>query len=235
MHPNQNIAVPTGLAHFELIRLGESKAHEMSAPLLKEAAPHLEFLGVAFATIYEVATCNRKCWGPPHLLESLCARVYNIGISAYLLMERGFYDEALSLIRSAAEIGNFISLVASEQGVVPQWVAADKKTRLREFSPYAIRMRLEKSRGVLVAPEDWYSRFCESYTHATPTMQPNAHNQDGRSWAGGVVQEDGFWFTLDELIGKVGSVAMMAAAFAQLGDSVARLSEMVQTLKDRTP
>ena len=157
---------------------------------------------------------------------------YNLGISAYLLMLRGFYDEALNLIRSVGEIGNLISLSMAEDDVITQWVSADKKTRLREFSPYKVRLKLERAGGVVIAPEDWYSRFCENYAHATPGMVPSMHNEFELGWAGGVVQEVGFSLTLDEVVGKVGSVAMMAAAFARLDDYVQRLSQMVETLKE---
>ena len=157
---------------------------------------------------------------------------YNLGISAYLLMLRGFYDEALNLIRSVGEIGNLISLSMAEDDVITQWVSADKKTRLREFSPYKVRLKLERAGGVVIAPEDWHSRFCENYAHATPGMVPSMHNEFELGWAGGVVQEVGFSLTLDEVVGKVGSVAMMAAAFARLDDYVQRLSQMVETLKE---
>ena len=226
----KGVDVPVGLAHFALIRAGGQHALETSEPLLQEVKSQLEFLGWAFAALYDVGTCNRKCWGGPHLLESLCSRVYNLGVSAYLLMVRGFYDEALNLVRSIGEIANLISLVVAEDDVVPRWVSADKKTRLREFSPYAVRMRLEKSGGVLIVQEDWYSRFCETYTHPTPGIAPNMHNKNRLGWAGGVVQEEGFKTTLDEILGKVGRVALMAAAFAQLDDYVKQLSKLTENL-----
>ena len=63
-------------------------------------------------------------------------------------------------------------------------------------------------------------------------MVPSMHNEFELGWAGGVVQEVGFTLTLDEVVGRVGSVAMMAAAFARLDDYVQRLSQMVETLKE---
>jgi len=227
--------VPTGLDHLALIREGERVALESSAPLLAEAQAQLTFLGTAFAALYEVGTCNRKCWGGPHLLESLCVRVYNLGISAYTLMVRGFYDEALNLIRSVGEIGNLIALSVAERDVIRQWVAPDKKTRLREFGPAAVRRRLENAGGIMIAPQDWYAEFCEVYTHATPGTTPNMHNQTGLGWAGGVVKEAGFDKVLDELVGKVGSIALMSSAFAQLDDYVQQLSQAVESLRPKAP
>lgn len=227
----KGIAIPTGLAHFALIRAGGQHALETSESMLQKMKPQLEFFGWALAALYEVGTCNRKCWGGPHLLESLSVRVYNLACSAYLLMVRGFYDEALSLVRSIAEIGNLISLVAAEKDVVPRWVAADKHIRIREFGPGAVRKRLEKAKGVLVATPDWYAEFCEAYTHPTPGVTPNMHNTTGLGYAGGVVQEEGFKKALDEIIGKVGAVAMMAAAFAQLHDYLKEMSDRLDNLK----
>ena len=80
----KGIEVPTGLAHFALIRAGGQHSLEMSEPFLQTMKPKLEFVGWALAALYEVGTCNRKCWGGPHLLESLSVRVYNLGVSAYL-------------------------------------------------------------------------------------------------------------------------------------------------------
>lgn len=227
----KGVDVPTGLAHFALIRAGGEHALAASEPMLQKMKPQLEFLGWALAALYEVGTCNRKCWGGPHLLESLCVRVYNLGVSAYLLMVRGFYDEALNLVRSIGEIGNLIALVASEDDVVPRWVAADKGTRIREFGPGAVRKRLEKSKGVLVAPPDWYAEFCDAYTHPTPGVTPNMHNTTGLGYAGGVVQAEGIKKTLDEITGKVGAIALMATAFAQLHDYKDKLFALVENLK----
>jgi hypothetical protein len=232
MDPNaKDVDVPTGLAHFALIRAGGQHALESSEPLLQKMKPQLEFLGWALAALYEVGTCNRKCWGGPHLLEALCVRVYNLGVSAYLLTARGFYDEALNLVRSVGEIGNLISLVASEDNIIPAWVGADKATRIREFGPGAVRRRLKQSKGVLIAPPDWYAEFCDAYTHPTPGIIPNMHNSTGLGYAGGVVQEEGLTKTLDEIIGKVGAIALMAAAFAQLQDYKERLSALVEHLR----
>jgi hypothetical protein len=231
MQPTEkNIDVPTGLEHFTLIRTGGVQSVETSEPMLQEMKSQLEFLGWALAALYEVGTCNRKCWGGPHLLESLSARVYNLSVSAYLLMVRGFYDEALNLVRSIGEIGNLISLVATDKGVVEQWVTADKETRIREFGPGAVRRRLGRKDGLLIASKDWYAAFCETYTHPTPGVRPNMHNPKGAGHVGGVVQEEGMRKTLDELVEKVGSIALMAAAFAQLRDYVAELSSRVDSL-----
>jgi hypothetical protein len=229
----KSVTVPVGLAHFGLIRARGHHALEQSEILLQDVKPQLEVLGWAFAALYEVGTCNRKCWGGPHLLESLCSRVYNLGVSAYLLMVRGFYDESLNLVRSIGEIGNLVSLVAAEDGVVTRWVAADRKTRLQEFSPSAVRKKLEKADGVLVAPSDWYTEFCELYTHPTPAIAPNMHNSSRLGWAGGVVQAEGFKKALEEVTGTVGAVAIMAAAFAQLHDYVTELSKLVENLKPK--
>jgi hypothetical protein len=227
----KGIDVPTGLNHFAMIRKCGQHALETSEPMLKEMEPQLEFLGWALAALYEVGTCNRKCWGGPHLLESLSARVYNLGVSAYLLTVRGFYDEALNLVRSIGEIGNLISLVATEEHVVDAWVAADKATRIRKFSPAAVRRRLEKGRGVLIAPQDWYGEFCDRYTHPTPGVTPNMHNTQGLGYVGGIVQKDGLRKSVDEVVEKVGAVALMAAAFAQLHEYVTKLSTLVDNLE----
>lgn len=102
--------VPKGMAHLEMIFGLAAETRKESLPEIDKHLPELKLLGTSLAALYEASTCNRKCFGGGHVLESLAGRVYNLASSAYILSLAGFYDEALNLIRSIGEISNLISL-----------------------------------------------------------------------------------------------------------------------------
>jgi len=79
-------------------------------------------------------------------------------------------------------------------------------------------MALEKSDGVQIADEDWYSRFCEGYTHITPHTKPGMHNAAGRGNAGGIFQLAGLGLALEELVTVLVSLAMMVCKFFKFDD-----------------
>ena len=101
------------------------------------------------------------------------------------------------------------------------------------FSPSAIRKALEHQEPKLVlATDDWYSRFCESNTHVTPQTKPNMHNTDGRAHVGGVYQEQGLDAALGELATVLTSVAMIVCRyfkFSDLFDEISRLLRSART------
>jgi hypothetical protein len=179
--------IPSGLDHLQMIDRLQAIIKEQTSQA-DANSQEKKLIGTSLCTLYESATCNRKCHGGPHVLEALCGRTYNLGVSAYLLIERGFYDEALNLVRSIGEAGNIISLSVADKTALKEWLECDRPTRLHRFSPKHVRDAITDKGGVLIADEDWYRRLCESYTHVTPQTKPNLHNQDGKAFAGGVFQ-----------------------------------------------
>ena len=119
-------------------------------------------------------------------MESVCARAYNLGAAAYLLALSGLYDESSNLIRGLGEIGNLISLSVWDTALFREWIELDDKKRKQKFTPAFIRKALESKKGHLIAEQEWYSEFCERYTHITPHTAPGAHSTAGRKHAGPV-------------------------------------------------
>src|SRR5437868_1764836 len=134
--------VPRGLDHLRMVAQLSEDARGASEQELTRHKPTLEVLGLALAALYEASTCNRGCRGGAHILEVLAGRSYNLACAAYILSSRGFYDEALNLVRSAGEISNLVSLFTVDSNSIVRWVAADRSTRLREFSPAKVRKAL---------------------------------------------------------------------------------------------
>jgi hypothetical protein len=223
-------SVPTSLAHLALIRAGAEAARARSLEAAPQFRVQLEMIGTGLKVFYEAATCNRRCHGGEHVLESICGRLYNLGAAAYSLALAGYYDEALNLVRSLGEIANIVSLSTSDGTFVQQWLGADARTRKRDFAPGRIRGRLKAVGGILIATDDWYAEFCESFTHPTPGTRPNVHNDAGMARAGGVFQPAGLERVLNELGTMIGAVAMIIGKYFDFDDSLQEIFGLVDRL-----
>ena len=222
--------IPTGLTHIEMLEALAAKTREESIPVEMEQQTELKMIGTSLSALYQAATCHRKCHGGPHILEALSGRAYNLGVSAYLLIARGFYDEALNLVRSLGEISNLIAFSVVDKAGLRDWLSSDKKTRMKKFSPAQIRRTLERQgRGLMLADDDWYSRFCETYTHVTPETKPNVHNDAGLPYVGGVYQEAGLRNSLGELATALGVIALMVSKYVDREDIFDELSGIVDS------
>jgi hypothetical protein len=212
------------LATLDAITGGQSEGGLDGLP-----ASTLRMVGTALSALYQAATCHRGCHGGSHVLEALSARMYNLGSAAYVLALRGFYDEALNLTRSIGEVSNLVALSVVDKKAIVDWLSSDKRTRLRKYSPSAVRKALERlDPSLVLANESWYSRFCEMYTHVTPHTKPNMHNDTGQAYAGGVYQAEGLTRALSELGTVLGGVAIIVCGyfgFDDLSDEITRIAD----------
>ena len=226
--------IPSGIEHLKMVAQLEAATYQESSKRLGTSIVVRQLIGTALSALYQAGTCHRKCHGGPHIFESLCGRMYNLAVGAYLLAQRGLYDEALNLTRSIGEISNLIALSVVDKEALKLWLSSDKKTRLRKFSPSEIRKTLERQQPELVlATEDWYARFCESYTHVTPQTRPNMHNARGQAHVGGVYQEEGFNNVLDELATVLASVAMIVCRYFKFTDLFDEISTSVKAASEK--
>jgi hypothetical protein len=127
------------------------------------------------------------------------------------LLELGHYDESISLTRSVGEIANLLFLFVSDPRTFEDWKASDKKRRLREFSPFQVRLQLETLGKPLPMSAERYSLMSETATHVTPQTLPQAYNPKGVPTLGGYFQAPGALACLNELgyvVALVGLTAM---------------------------
>jgi hypothetical protein len=221
--------VPSKLGHLKMLATIAEHNRRASASKLDLVKGDLSILGIALSILYQAGTRHRKCFGGPHVLERLSGRAYNLACSSYILVCRGFYDEALNLVRSMGEIANLIALSVVDKDSLGKWLEADTKTRLREFSPLKIRTLLEKhDPSLMYATQDWYSTFCETYTHVTPGTKPNMHNETDQSFVGGVVQEKGLRHAAGELTSVTAHIAMLVAKYVDFDDLFDELREEIR-------
>ena len=117
------------------------------------------------------------------------------------------------------EISNLMALFVSDKESLELWLHSDKETRLKKFSPARVRESLrEHESSLMLADQDWYSKFCEDYTHVHPGTRPNVHNEQGLAHAGGFVQEEGLKFSIGELTNFCTSIALFVSKYTDLDD-----------------
>ena len=77
--------------------------------------------------------------------------------------------------------------------------------------------------AMMYADKDWYSNFCEGYTHVTPKTRPNAHGSTAN--VGGVYQVDGIDKSLNELSTLLGFIAMIVCRYFKFDDLLREIDE----------
>jgi hypothetical protein len=223
--PEKPLEIPAGLAHLaQLVAIRQMAKHDSKLSLNSSSYKDMERIGDCLSALYQAATCHRKCHGGAHILESLCGRAYNLAAAALELTLSGYYDEALNLTRSIGEISNLISLSVVDKVSFNAWLAADTQTRIRTFSPGAIRKLLEAApdgKALMYADSNWYSHFCETYTHATPLTKPNAHSSGAH--VGGKFQKKGMDDSLNELSTVLSFISMIICRYFKFDDILKKL------------
>jgi len=179
-----------------------------------------DFLNV----LYKVATCGYGCKGGPHVIEYITGRGYNLGIASVKLLRLGFYDEALSLIRSISEIVNLFALFGIEQGTLTEWYGMTEKERIKDFSPSKVRQKLTKTDLEPPISKEYYSKLCEVAVHVNPQTKPQGNNHIDRALVGSFVFKEQAIAFLNDLANNLGWLALMA-----LRNSVDKITCMNET------
>ena len=121
----RKLDIPSGLDHIKMVAIVGEKNRHLSTVKLEDFKSDLEIVGISLSILFQASTCHRKCFGGSHILESLAGRSYNLACSAYILICRGFYDEALNLMRSMGEIYNLIALLEVDKKAFQNWLNSD--------------------------------------------------------------------------------------------------------------
>jgi hypothetical protein len=99
---------------------------------------------------------------------------------------------------------------------------------MMEFTPAKVRLLIEKTGNTpLMVDKDWYSEFCEKYTHVTPNTKPNLHNDIDLGIVGGVFQDNGFEYSLGQLATLLGITGIMICAYFNFDDLLDELKGYV--------
>ena len=208
--------VPEGVEFLKLVRRLENKCDRKTSarrPRMGKRAPECyERLGTILSILDRESSCFWECNGGDHIIEYLCGRTANCSRAALRLMQMGFYDESLVLIRSVGEIANLIVLFKLKPGTLDDWQQCTRQQRLRTYSPVKVRLLLEAGGEKPPISEERYSRLCEVAAHVHPGTVPQAHNPLRRPVCAGIYQEIGFLICLNELA----LASTLVASFASL-------------------
>jgi hypothetical protein len=218
---NEPLEFPVGLSFLELTQDLADKSSNDTDKFCAEAGKSLprtmEATGTVLSILYRLACCYYGCGGGDHQIEWLAGKFVNQAVSVLRLVRAAQYDEALMLIRGMGEIVNLLWLFQEDRAEMLAWKSADKKARLNQFGPGAVRHRLEKL-SELGPPIDSerYSALCEIATHPTPSLAPGHYSGTGRPVLGSIIQEVGVFVCINEL---AYAIAMAAIPIAVLVDS----------------
>jgi hypothetical protein len=219
-----NHGVPSHLDHLIMMHRNGYATQLQSWKEAESETKEAELFGVCMCALYQASTCHRKCHGGGHLLESLVGRAYNLCAAAYSLILTGYYDEALSLVRSVIEIYNLVLLSVVNKNAIREWIESDKRTRLKKFGPAKVREMLKSTIVGELDNSDWYSDLCEKYVHPTPNTRPNMHGEN--VVVGGIYQKDGLNTALTQLATVSSELALPICKYFQYDDLFEQITDL---------
>ena len=218
------------LSFTDELRKFEEECRRRTDSFLAELPPEqvhaLRDYDLLLEQLYKFACCFWGCHGKEHVLEHLAGRCVSSLVSARRLIEAGYYDEALSLIRSVGEIANLLNLFWADNAEIRPWLDSPEKERRRRFSPVQVRRKLGELQTMVPFNDTHYHRLCELSVHPTPQTRPNAHQDARRPVLGAYFQPQGFIAASWELCW---ALAVVAGPIAKLGVfSEAEAKKMVE-------
>lgn len=210
----------------ELADSSSKNTDKFCAEAGKSLPQTLDAAGTVLSILYRLVCCYYGCPGGDHQIEWLAGKFVSQAVSAHRLVRAAQYDEALMLVRGMGEIANLLWLFQEERAELVAWKAADKKTRLNQFGPGAVRRRLEEL-SELGPPIDSerYAALCEIATHPTPGLAPGHYSGTGRPVLGVILQEVGVFVSVNEL---AYAIAMAAIPIAVLLDGSSDIKAQIK-------
>jgi hypothetical protein len=177
--------------------------------------------GTVLSILYRLACCYYGCRGGDHQVEWLAGKFVSQAVSAHRLARAAQYDEALMIIRGMGEIANLLWLFYEDRTELVAWKAADRKVRLNNFGPAAVRRRLEAvSKFGPPIDAERYAALCEIATHPTPNLAPGHYSGKGRPVLGAILQEVGVFVCVNELAYAIAVTAIPIAVLLDGSDEI---------------
>ena len=136
--------------------------------------------------------------------------------AALKLIRSGYYDEALSVIRSLAEIANLLALFAVDRTKFSEWKESQDATRQKKFSAVKVRFALEDGGHFIPIDKHRYAALSAYAIHAGPSNIPQAHDLDGRPIAFPKYQEAGLFLCINELGLTLAIITLFAPIVVEL-------------------
>ncbi|HEX8240501.1 MAG TPA: hypothetical protein VF574_12245 [Allosphingosinicella sp.] len=220
------IDFPEGRSFLQLIAEHEAKCQSRTwsaLPAMGEKAPRcFDGVGTVLALLDSAASCFWGCHQGDHRGEFLLGRVASSAYAALRLSTAGYYDQALSIVRTLGENANLIALFNADPPSFERWKNLPERDRRNEFKPVSVRLALEALGAPLPVDKDRYAALSDFSIHASPNAMPQAHNAAGRPLTFGVFQEAGLVLVLNELALPLTFVAIFASDIVKVPPKIKR-------------
>jgi len=190
--------------YFEMVRSSERNAacdtdDAFAKDSLGIRAPAMaSLLSKAVESLAQMASCAWGCRGKDHTIENLLRRLVNLALGARNLAWAGYYDEALLLIRSGAEVTNLLQLFSVQPDREPAWRAAPES---KDFTPIRVRLAIEAAGSSPFVHKDRYGALCKVAAHATHDFALTAHEPTEKP-----ITRVGPWFAVPGVLLVLGEI-----------------------------
>ncbi len=178
------------------------------------------------------ASCQWGCRGGDHTVENLLRRYCNYAFGAIRLACLGLYDESLALIRSFAEVGNLLQLFSLDHNKLDSWKRANIEQKLRDFSPFKVRLAIESLGLQPIIEHDTYGRLCEIGVHVSPRSVFLSHEFDRRLYLGGHFSIPGLILVINQMALLIAPILLLVGDLIDAPDD--KKQELSETSKELT-
>lgn len=218
MEDSSENKIPVGLDFLRFVAEMEDTCERITDEQLSrmglKTPKCVEKLGTVLSLVDRVGSCFWHCPGEgydAHVIQYIAARAGNFGRAAWRLARLGFYDEALSMVRSLGEIANLLMLFSLDSAAMADWKRSDSSRRHNNFRPAQIRDRIVNLGGMVPLAKKQYHLLCELSTHPVPELRPQLFNPHGVVMAGGRFQSAGLLLVLNETAVLESLIVILAA------------------------
>ena len=177
-------------------------------------------LGTCLALLDAAGSCRWGSAGGDHVVEYLIKRVANAVLAATRLLQTASYDEALNMLRTAAEVTNLLTVFAQDVDVLARWRVADATERFSLLRPVAVVRQLQASEAPTMIDLNAYD-LLSRIAHGNSTDSPQGHSGPPGSRPGRtLVQDAGVFLVLNEACSVVVFALLAAASLLDLQSSL---------------
>jgi hypothetical protein len=129
---------------------------------------HLAMIHGSMAVIYALAHDHANASEDELTIQYLGLRLFNSAASSLKLCLSGYYQAAFALVRDIFETVGLLDYLHTNPSQIAVWKASDKKQRIAEFGPGAIRNALNsRDQFSSNTRKEMYDRLSEYASHAT--------------------------------------------------------------------
>lgn len=144
----------------------------------------LDALGDMLWWLDGIASCRWGCRKGDHEEEHLLGRFAATASAAYILLKRGYLDQASGVFRQLAETTSLLDLFGHSRKDYQEWRTSNERVRKRRYSALNVRLKLESLGVDPVMGGDSYQLLSQYGVHPGPGTEPRTHDSPGEPSVG---------------------------------------------------